>query len=116
MSFAGNSSPRFNNRNSLTEVNLNNFNTLNGEINRGMNINLTSCVWPKSRTLLSIISKMYSEKYITADQRSILKEMIIDRDKTLIMFLNDYEVSGDSLKMYEKIIQLSEQKLQIIRE
>ncbi len=74
------------------------------------NLNLTSLVWPKSRTLLSIISKMYSEKYINAEQRSILKEMIIDRDSTLIKYLNEYEITGDSLKMYQKIIDLSKNK------
>jgi hypothetical protein len=106
MSFAGNSSPRFNLKN--TSV-LSNQSPKNTESNRGgMNINLTSCVWPKSRTLLSIISKMYSEKYITSDQRSVLKEMIIDRDKTMTMYLNEYEISGDSIKLYQNIIKLAD--------
>jgi hypothetical protein len=109
MSFDGKSSPRFNFKNH-SEISTQSLK--NNESNRGgMNINLTSCVWPKSRTLLSIISKMYSEKYITCDQRSILKEMIIDRDKTITMHLNEYEVSGDSIKLYQNIIKLADNRL-----
>lgn len=92
----GRNSPRFNE----ISTGINDF-------NQKTNLNLTSLVWPKSRTLLSIISKMYSEKYISAQQRGVLKEMIIDRDPTLSKYLNEYEITGDSLKMYQKIIDLS---------
>ena len=99
-------SPRFINEFSNT--------TGNSEFNQKMNINLTSCVWPKSRTLLSIISKMYLERYINSQQRSTLKEMVIDRDTSLTKHLNEYEVTGDSLKMYQKIIESSLNRLQML--
>jgi hypothetical protein len=76
-----------------------------------ININLTSVVWPKSRTLLSLVSKMYNEKYINSEQRGILKEMIIDRNQVLTKYLNEYEISGDSLSLYQKIVKLSEENL-----
>ena len=76
---------------------------------RKSNINLTSAVWPKSRTLLSIISKMYKENIINAEQRCALKEMVIDRDSNLYKILISYEVTGDSNKMYQNILKLSKQ-------
>jgi hypothetical protein len=54
---------------------------------------------------------MYNEKYINSEQRGILKEMIIDRNQMLTKCLNEYEISGDSLSLYQKIIKLSEEKL-----
>jgi hypothetical protein len=54
---------------------------------------------------------MYNEKYINSEQRGILKEMIIDRNQELTKYLNEYEISGDSLSLYQKIVKLSEENL-----
>lgn len=80
--------------------------------NQKINLHLTKFVWPKSRTLLSIISKMYKDNHINLEQRSVLKDMIIDHDKNLIEILNEYEISNDSKRLYENIIKISLQKLE----
>lgn len=71
------------------------------------NMTLTNKVWPKSRTFLSIISKMFNENYINEHQRGILKEMIMDRNQALNNILEEYEIDADSKKLYESIIQLA---------
>lgn len=117
MSFSGNKnySPNYNSEPSSPEnQNLGKRNSIEKiektpKIN--MNFNLTKFVWPKSRTLLSIISKMFGDKYINADQRGVLKELIIDRDPTLIQFLNEYEITSDHFKLYQNIISLSNERL-----
>lgn len=80
---------------------------LNKNVNSRKNINLTQTVWPKSKTLLSIVSKMFSDCYIDENQRGLLKEMIMDYDDNLMQILSDYEVSGDSNRLYECIIRLT---------
>jgi hypothetical protein len=50
---------------------------------------------------------MYTESYINAEQRGILKEMVIDKDNSLIQILNEYEESADSNKLYNDISNLS---------
>lgn len=71
------------------------------------NMNLTNKVWPKSRTFLSIISKMFNENYINDHQRGILKEMIMDHNQELNNILEEYEIDADSKNLYESIIQLA---------
>lgn len=71
------------------------------------NLNLTNKVWPKSRTFLSIISKMFNENYINDHQRGILKDMIMDHNPQLYNILEEYEIDGDSKKMYDNIIVLA---------
>ena len=73
-------------------------------------MNLTKNVWPKSKTLLSIVSKMFSECYIDENQRGILKELIMDYDEKLMHILNEYEESGDSVRLYDCIIRLTQDK------
>jgi hypothetical protein len=75
--------------------------------NQKSNLSLTKFVWPKSRTLLSIISKMYAESYINAEQRGVLKELIMDYDKNILSILAEYEVNGNSYEMYQSIINLA---------
>jgi hypothetical protein len=75
--------------------------------NNKLNINLTKYVWPKSRTLLSIISKMFIENYINEKQRGTLKELIMDHDERLLQILHDYEISGNCKKLYDDIKDLS---------
>jgi hypothetical protein len=72
-----------------------------------LGVNLTKYVWPKSRTLLSIVSKMFVENIIDEHQRGCLKELIMDHDERLIQILQDYEIGGDYLRLYECIRSLS---------
>ena len=76
-------------------------------------VNLTNEVWvnnlliqPKSRTLLSIASKMYKENLITSKQKGILKELILDDNKNLGMFLSLYEMNNNYKILYDNIIKL----------
>jgi len=71
--------------------------------------NLTNQVWPKTRTLLSICSKMFREKMISNDQRGVLKEMILDHNPNLITFLNVYESNNNYKMLYDNIIKLVSQ-------
>jgi len=75
--------------------------------NGNSNLNLTNKVWPKSRTFLSIISKMFNDNYIDEYQRGILKEMIMDHNQALNNILEEYEIDADSKNLYESIIQLA---------
>lgn len=101
------SEPRYN----FSEVTTTNYIPLLDKEKAKININLTKYVWPKSRTLLSIISKMYSEGYISNTSRGDLKDLIMDHDPLLIHILNEYEVSGDSEKLYQSIKDLSNEKI-----
>lgn len=109
------SSPNFNRRglnsSQLNTIELNAINPPNIGSNTKLNHNLTKFVWPKSRTLLSIISKMFYEHYITDYQRGILKELIMDHDPHLIKILNDYENTSNSYEMYQNIISLAKEKI-----
>jgi len=69
-------------------------------------INLTNQVWPKTRTLLSISSKMFREKIITHDQRGVLKELILDQNPNLYGYLSAYESNNNYKLLYENIIKL----------
>lgn len=78
------------------------------DYNGSINLSLTNKVWPKSRTFLSIVSKMFNENYIDEYQRGILKEMIMDHNLALNKILEEYEIDADSKKLYESIIQLAD--------
>ena len=78
--------------------------------NHRANRNLTNNVWPRSKTLLSIVSKMFLEYYINEEQRGLLKELIMDYDDKLMQILNEYEISGDCIRLYECIINLTQEK------
>ena len=41
---------------------------------------LTTHVWPKSRMLFAIVSKMSKEGMLNEQQRGVLKDMILDYD------------------------------------
>ena len=95
-----------NSNKSLTHKN-NYYKDLEEERSINSNSTLTNKVWPKSRTFLSIISKMFNECLINENQRGILKEMIMDHNKVLNNILDEYEIDADSKKLYENIIQLA---------
>lgn len=105
-----------NNPNKINRINKNYFvkeysedNLMNSKYLKGENPNssLTNKVWPKSRTFLSIVSKMFNENYINDYQRGLLKEMIMDQNQDLDYILDEYEIDGDSNKLYQNIIALA---------
>jgi hypothetical protein len=106
-----------NNQNILNKMNKNFYvkeynedNLLSSNYIKGENLNksLTNKVWPKSRTFLSIISKMFNDNYINENQRGLLKEMIMDQNQYLDNILDEYEIDADSNKLYENIIALAD--------
>ena len=51
---------------------------------RGM---LTTQVWPKSRMLFAVVSKMSKEGLLSEQQRGTLKDLILDYDQRLLACL-----------------------------
>ena len=45
---------------------------------------LTTHVWPKSRMLFAVVSKMSKEGVLNAKQRGVLKDLILDYDSRLV--------------------------------
>lgn len=68
---------------------------------------LTNRVWPKTRMLLAIVSRMYKEKVVNLDQRGKLKDLIIDSDPRLNAPLNDYYLDGNRNNLYRNLISLT---------
>ena len=68
---------------------------------------LTTHVWPKSRMLFAVVSKMTKEGLLNAAQRGVLKDLILDYDSRLLQCLNEYEISGDREKLYYNFLQIS---------
>lgn len=73
---------------------------------------LTRHVWPKSRMLFAIVSKMSKEGVISNEQqRGALKDMILEQDQRLMDCLADYESQGDRQKLYQGFIQIADQAI-----
>ncbi|CDW78000.1 UNKNOWN [Stylonychia lemnae] len=68
---------------------------------------LTTQVWPKSRMLFAIVSKMSKEGYLNEQQRGVLKDLILDYDQRLLTCLQEYEIGGDREKLYYNLIQIA---------
>ena len=68
---------------------------------------LTTHVWPKSRMLFAIVSKMCKEGYLNEGQRGILKDFILDYDQRLMSCLQEYEIGGDRDKLYYNLISIA---------
>jgi len=68
---------------------------------------LTGHVWPKSRMLLAIVSKMAKEGIINHQQRGLLKDLIIETDSRIINCLRQYELDGDRKKLYKDCLNLA---------
>jgi hypothetical protein len=49
---------------------------------------------------------MYNENFISFEQRGLLKELILDYDERLIMYLEDYKFNDDKSVLYNSIIEL----------
>ncbi len=52
---------------------------------------------------------MYRENLITSDQRGILKELILDKNQHLNMYLSLYEINNNYQVLYDNIIKLISQ-------
>ena len=61
---------------------------------------LTGQVWPKSRMLFAVVSKMSKEGALNLKQRGVLKDLILDYDSRLIACLADYDKLGNKEKLY----------------
>ena len=68
---------------------------------------LTTHVWPKSRMLFAVVSKMSKEGLLSAEQRGFLKDLILDYDSKLLGYLQEYENGGDREKLYYNFLQIS---------
>jgi hypothetical protein len=74
---------------------------------------LTGQVWPKSRMLFAIVSKMSKEGVLNNKQRGVLKELILDYDTRLIQCLKEYDRSGNKDYMYQCLEQIATQHIQL---
>ena len=61
---------------------------------------LTTHVWPKSRMLFAVVSKMSKEGVLTPEQRGILKDKILECDPTLVSHLKEYDRIGNKDRLY----------------
>jgi len=73
---------------------------------------LTTHVWPKSRMLFAVVSKMSKEGVLSAKERGVLKDLILDYDSRLISSLSEYESGGNKNKLYYNFLQVANQYLQ----
>ena len=70
---------------------------------------LTGQVWPKSRMLFAVVSKMSKEGALNPKQRGILKDLILDYDSRLIACLSEYDRLGNKEKLYYSFLQVANQ-------
>lgn len=68
---------------------------------------LTNSIWPKSRMLLAIVSKMFKEGLLNKNQRGVLKDLIIDNDQRILNLLKQYEADGDRNVLYKNFLSLA---------
>eukprot|EP00358_Blepharisma_japonicum_P004414 CAMPEP_0202949042 /NCGR_PEP_ID=MMETSP1395-20130829/14887_1 /ASSEMBLY_ACC=CAM_ASM_000871 /TAXON_ID=5961 /ORGANISM="Blepharisma japonicum, Strain Stock R1072" /LENGTH=216 /DNA_ID=CAMNT_0049651701 /DNA_START=51 /DNA_END=698 /DNA_ORIENTATION=+ len=68
---------------------------------------LTYHVWPKSRMLLAIVSRMLKEGLLNTQQRGNLKNLILDENPKLLQCLQQYEMDGDRRQLYSSFLKLS---------
>jgi len=52
---------------------------------------------------LIVISNLFSNKLITPEQRGLLKELVIDNNKTLLNYIEDFENDKDLSRLYDKL-------------
>jgi hypothetical protein len=70
---------------------------------------LTTHVWPKSRMLFSIVSKMGKEGALNEFQRGVLKDLILEYDNRLLSCLALYEQEGNRDKLYASMREIANQ-------
>lgn len=71
---------------------------------------LTTHVWPKSRMLFAVVSKMSKEGALNSKQRGVLKDLILESDSRLLQMLQEYESGGNRDKLYDSFQQVANQK------
>lgn len=67
---------------------------------------LTNRVWPKTRILLALASRMYKENVISLEKRGKLKDLIIAADPRLQSALNEYYMNDNRALLYRNLISL----------
>jgi hypothetical protein len=69
---------------------------------------LTHTVWPKSRMLLAIITRMFKEGMLDQASKGRLKDLILDENASLIASLQAYETDGDRRQLYSSFVKLAQ--------
>lgn len=72
---------------------------------------LTGQVWPKSRMLFAIVSKMSKEGVLDQKQRGALKELILDYDSRLLACLKEYDRVGNKDQLYQGLLRVAADSL-----
>ena len=68
---------------------------------------LTTHVWPKSRMLFAIVSKMSKEGDINETQCGVLKDLILENDNRIMTCLANYESDGQRDRLYLSMKQIA---------
>ena len=68
---------------------------------------LTYHVWPKSRMLLAIVSRMLKEGLLNTQQKGKLKDLILDEDTKMLQCLQQYEMDGNRKLLYSTFLKLA---------
>lgn len=64
-------------------------------------------MWPKSRMLFAVVSKMSKEGVLNTNQRGILKDMILEYDPRLVSVLQEYDRYGNKDRLYYQFLQIA---------
>lgn len=70
---------------------------------------MTTHVWPKSRMLFAVVSKMSKEGVLNTKQRGVLKDLILEYDSRLLAQLQEYDRIGNKEKLYYGFLQIANQ-------
>jgi hypothetical protein len=68
---------------------------------------LTYHVWPKSRMLLAIVSRMLKEGLLSPELKGRLKDLILDEDPKMLQCLQQYEMDGNRKLLYSSFLKLA---------
>lgn len=68
---------------------------------------LTYHVWPKSRMLLAIVSRMLKEGLLSPELKGRLKDLILDEDPKMLQCLQQYEMDGNRKILYSSFLKLA---------
>jgi len=76
--------------------------TLNDKVEKLSNILKSTAKYSKT-TPLTIISQLYNFQMINSSQRSMLKELIMDSNKMLFQYLDNYKQDGSIQNLYDNL-------------
>ena len=68
---------------------------------------LTYHVWPKSRMLLAIVSRMLKEGLLSPELKGRLKDLILEEDPKMLQCLQQYEMDGNRKVLYSSFLKLA---------